>query len=300
MNGRREEAAWTDYWGSGGGDGGGCLPQGLGRIDGPLARLWGEAARTLPRGARILDLATGDGIVLRAMQAERPDLKLVGIDSAVRLPAAPRGIRLRAGVRMEALPLADDGIDFATSQFGFEYGESQPIAAELGRVVAPGGGFRFVIHHADSPILNHNRDRRAALVWAAVESGLLDRARAFATARQRMPLPVPASFREAVAEARRAFPGQPVAAEFAAAVQQTLELGRRAPGETLLRTLQALGDKARHEIARIDALGDAACGAERIASMRETLRAAGFVPGEPSVIHDRDFPLAWLLYGGTA
>jgi ubiquinone/menaquinone biosynthesis C-methylase UbiE len=297
MNDHREEAAWTDYWGSSGAAGGGCLPQGLGGIDGPLARLWRETARTLPRGARILDLATGDGIVLRAMQAERPDLKLIGIDSAARLPAAPKGIRLRAGIRMEALPLSDGGIDFATSQFGFEYGESSPIAAELGRVVAAGGGFRFVIHHAGSPIVSHNRSRRAALVWATVESGLLDRARAFARARQHMPLPIPPSFREAVAEARRAFPGQDVAAEFAAAVQQALELGRRSPGETL-RALHALDDKARHEVARIDALGEAACGADRIASLREMLQAAGFAPGEPTIIHhDRDLALAWLLAG---
>ena len=47
-----------------------------------------HAARLLPRGARVLDVGTGDGRIAAAILARRPDLQIEGIDVLVRDAAA--------------------------------------------------------------------------------------------------------------------------------------------------------------------------------------------------------------------
>ena len=301
MTGPSGEAAWTDYWASAGpgSQGGGCLPKAMQQVEASLARGWREAARSLRRGARVIDLATGDGVVLRAMRAERADLKLIGVDSATVLPPAPRGVSLRSGVRMEKLPFADNHAELVTSQFGYEYGDTARIAGEVVRLLKPSGGLRFVLHHSASPIVAHNLERRRALAWAAVENGLIGKARALATARSRVDIPTPPAFGAAVAEAKRLFPTQDVATEFATAVWQAVELGRRSPPAETLRALSVLEGKAANEMARIDALGGAASDEYRIAGIARELAAAGVRIDEPTTLGENGAgrPLAWLLVG---
>jgi hypothetical protein len=287
---------WAEFWRGGGG----CLPQAAGGTAGLLARCWQDFAAPLARKAELLDLATGDGAVLKTVRAARPDLRLLGVDRAPRLPAAPPGIKLRAGVRMEALPFPAGRFAAVTSQFGFEYGEIGAIAREVARVLAASGRFRFVVHHRSSLLLAHNQARRAGLRWAVEDSELLQQARALVRARARAALPTPERFRQAPAEARQLDAGGGVAAEIATAVLQTLDLGRARPSELSLGALDDLERKARGEIARIDALVAAARDEPAIAEIEHALRAAGLhlqtraelreTPGAP--------PLAWLLSGG--
>jgi ubiquinone/menaquinone biosynthesis C-methylase UbiE len=218
---------WAEFWQAGVGA---CLPKAGGGTAGLLARCWQDFAAALPRKAELLDLATGDGAVLKTIRAARADLRLIGVDSAPRLPAAPQGIKLLAAVRMEALPFPAGRFAAVTSQFGFEYGETGAIAREVARVLAPSGRYRFVVHHHSSQVLAHNQARRAGLRWAVEDSQLLQQARALVHARSRAALPTPERFRQAPAQARQLAAGAGVAAEIATAVLQTLEMGRaRAP-----------------------------------------------------------------------
>ena len=294
---------WADFWEAGGaGPESGCLPKALSLIDAAQRKLWGEAVRSLPRRARVLDLATGDGAVLGKIRDARPDLVLVGVDSSPKLPPSPKGIALHAGVAIEDLPFADDSFDLVTSQFGFEYGETQRAAVEVARVAKPGASFAFIIHHADGPIVAHNRARRGAIHWAVAESGALGRARALVGARAGLPIPTPASFHRAVAEAGARFPEQPVAAEFMTAVLQTLELGRNYPPVQSLDALQTLESRGRNEIGRIDALLAAACGSEKIEILAQQLRDAGLEPRPEQLVHEKQGkrPFAWHLSGHKA
>lgn len=296
----RSEAAWSDFWGAGGGGPeSGCLPKGLQRIDAVQRRVWADAAAPLAPGARVLDLATGDGAVLGKIRASRTDLKLTGVDSATRLPPAPKGTTLRPRVAMEALPFLDGSVDLVTSQFGYEYGDRAAIAREVARVLAPGGRYAFIVHHADGPIVAHNQARRAGLGWAVVQSGLLAQAKALVRARLLTPLPTPQRFRDAPAEARRLYPAQNVAEEFTTAILLTLELGRSHPPAAQSEALAQLESKGRNEMARIDALAAAACGEADVEAIREHLTKAGLAPSPAALLHEPGSaaPFAWLLSG---
>jgi SAM-dependent methyltransferase len=294
------EAAWADFWsGSGAGPESGCLPDGLRRIDAVQSRIWAGVVRPLARKARVLDLATGDGAVLGKIGKARGDLKLIGVDSSPVLPAGPKAARLMPGVTMEALPFPDGSFDLVTSQFGFEYGDTKRIAAEVRRVLREGGNFAFIIHHADGAIVAHNRGRSEALRWAARESGLLDKAAAVANSRKLVQLPTPRHFRDAPIEARRRFPRQSVAEEFATAVLQTLDMGSRHPPGESLQNLATLRGKAINEIARIEALCAAARDNRQIARLADQLKSAGLTAQAPVTLHEQEDgrPFAWLITG---
>ena len=291
---------WVSYWSRGPACGENvCLPNAEAGIGAVLDSAWRDFARRLPKRARILDLATGNGIVLQRLLAARRDLKLTGVDASAVLPPSPEPIRLIPATPMEELPFGDRSFEAVTSQFGVEYGDTALVASEVGRILCPGGLLCFVLHHRQSPIVSYNLARLDALAWAARESGLLERALRLAAVRRTAAMPTPDSFRVAVEEARRRYPAQPVAAEFAAAIVQTLDMGQRhEPVETIevLSTLQA---RSEDEIGRLEALERAACDGDRISAVARALAAAGLTiePARALTDPQSGAPLAWVLEG---
>ncbi|MEJ6677706.1 class I SAM-dependent methyltransferase, partial [Parasphingorhabdus sp.] len=79
----------------------------------------------------MLDLATGDGAVLKMIRRHRPDLRLVGIDASPTLPAAPKGIKLKPGISMKQLSFKSESFDAITSRFGFEYAGNKQSVDEI-------------------------------------------------------------------------------------------------------------------------------------------------------------------------
>jgi SAM-dependent methyltransferase len=289
---------WATYWARTPEDARPCLPNaddGPGRV---LRALWTSFARALPAKARVLDLATGGGIVPRALIAARRDLKPIGIDAAPTLPPPPPGVTLKAGVPMERLPFAASRFDAVTSQFGVEYGDVGNAAAEAARVLKPEGRFLFVVHHAGSRVVAHNRARAEALEWASRGNGLLDKAVALARARALAPLPTPPAFQAAIADARRRFPGQSVAEEFTAAIAQRLDMGRGRPAGETVAALEELRARAEGELGRIAALERAARDASGADAMVGMLQAAGLEVDPPGILKDAGAPLAWTIEGG--
>ena len=266
-------AAWGQYWRETSASGSGCA-SGAAGITAACAKIWREFAAALPREAKVLDLATGNGAVLAHLGSVRADLKLVGVDSAPDLGGAATGSdRLMAGVAMEALPFEGASLDAVTSQFGFEYGETPAIAREIARVLRPGGSLRLVIHHADSPVVAQGRARREGLRWALAPGSPLEQAANFAAARGLSSLPLPSALRSAPSEAARQFPGPSAASEIMTGMIQVLELGGpRAP--ELLRQLRG---KVAGELARLDALIEAARSGEGAETVRGELQAAGLI-----------------------
>jgi SAM-dependent methyltransferase len=111
-----------------------------------------EAAGIGP-GDRVLDVATGTGIVARfALESAAPGGPVTGLDCNPGMLKVARahgpGIAWRQGVA-EALPFADASFDAVTSQFGIMFFDDRVAALrEMWRVLAPGGRIAVAVWDA--------------------------------------------------------------------------------------------------------------------------------------------------------
>lgn len=300
MSGEADRTAWADYWASAGADGvrPACLPNAQNGIEPAQRRVWAAFAQTLPRRARVLDIGTGDGVVLATLSARR-DLELIGIDSAPTLPRAPRGIRLIANAGAEQMSFPDRHFDAVVSQFGYEYADTARSAAEVGRVLRNGGTVRMIVHHSGGPIVAHNRTRLSALRWSLGEATLLTRARGLVAARRVAALPTPDAFRGIVRDAQLRFGPSNGADELAQAVWQTLEAGRMRQEAEVVGMLDTLERRALAEILRVEGLLGAARDSEGMDDLSSEFAQAGVAiePPVPLAEDGTGLPCAWVLSG---
>jgi SAM-dependent methyltransferase len=100
----------------------------------------------LSKGERLLDIATGTGIVLRQARARRPDLgRVVGLDLTPGMLAVARD--RSEGLDIEfvegdalSLPFEDGSFDVVTCQQGLQFfPDREQALREVVRVLAPGG-----------------------------------------------------------------------------------------------------------------------------------------------------------------
>lgn len=159
--GGRDRDAWTLFWADSAQS---RCAAGAPQIWDALARHWGEFARSLPRGARVLDLGCGAGAVGRMLLSARDDLRITGVDAA-RVPRSklPQ-MELLSETDMESLPFEDGSFDAVVSQFGYEYSRTQDSADEVARVLSPGAELSFLVHHSQSSIVRANREHLGAVV----------------------------------------------------------------------------------------------------------------------------------------
>ena len=265
---------WGDFWaqnararpGQASPDGGGCLPARWAAIEDAQRSAWQSFVGPLPNKARLLDLATGDGRVLRWIRDNRGDLSLTGTDLAPTLPEAPEGTRTQGGIAMEDLPFEPDSFEAVTSQFGFEYGDTRAGAEQVARVLAPGGLVGLLVHRGDGPILEHNRARRDQIGWVLRDKRLMEATRQALSA----PQGAQQAHDTAAAAAREGaerFGSTSPAWEIAEAVRRTIVMGARSGVQSIVDTIGSIERHATNEVGRIDSL-EGAC---RVADAREKL-----------------------------
>lgn len=104
-----------------------------------------------PPGARVLDVATGTGMVAAELLARAASCTVVGLDQSAEMLSAARarfaGEESEVGQRVElvegeaeALPFADTSFDALTFTYLLRYVDDPPATiGELARVVRPGG-----------------------------------------------------------------------------------------------------------------------------------------------------------------
>jgi SAM-dependent methyltransferase len=288
---------WEQFWAAEQ-RGRGCLSGAPQPLELAQRHFWQEFATRLPKGARVLDLGTGNGIVMKWLVSTRRDLKPLGVDFATRIPPTPKGCRVRAGVRMEALPLPDGSQDAVVSQFGVEYGELPKVLAEIRRVLKASGRVALMTHRVGGPILEHNQRRRASLAWALESADLVVKAKASLSLRH-IGLAMAPALRAAPAEAAARFGPGSAAWEFAEALVQTLLLGRGDSDSALLSAIDELEAKARSEIGRIDALERACLAVADAAELQRQFAASGLGLVSSTAVQEkagrRAFADAWLL-----
>jgi len=157
-----QASAWTTFWEEQGPQSR-CLAAASPRVHQNLSDHWRSFAVSLKPATRVLDVGCGAGNVARAFAAQRCDLNVIGVDVAdIEFCKQPR-VELLAATAMESLPFARASFGAAVSQFGYEYARAEQAARELGRVLAGGARFSFLIHHAHSPISRSERIHNQAL-----------------------------------------------------------------------------------------------------------------------------------------
>jgi SAM-dependent methyltransferase len=171
--------SWTAYWRSG--RGASCF-EGC-DTELRLTQVWNEFVDMLADGARLLDLATGNGTVVRSCaaraRARNVRLHIDAVDASEIDPPRHvadaeqlfRDVRFRGTTRLEALPFPDAAFDAVVSQFGFEYASEEQAAAEAVRVLAPGGRLRFIMHARDGAVSRDIGLRLERLRSALAEKG---------------------------------------------------------------------------------------------------------------------------------
>lgn len=293
---------WNHYWHS---DRiASCLDgAGARNYDESISAGWRAFFGGLPERSRILDLCTGNGAVAilaaETSLASAKAFEIVAVDQADIDPPAYLSrhqpelaiITFRPGTRVEALPFADDSFDVVVSQFGVEYSDLPVTLAELGRVIAPGGHTRLVLHAAEGQVSADARKviADADFLLTTIDlPGVARRCFVAVTTAERTANAGEAAHREA----------RESLAAFEAALEQT---ARRIPaaadsqmlrncGSVLLDTfkrharleveqLVAKAEEVRtnilHHRGRLQALVDAAVTRDDLGLIAETLRAEG-------------------------
>jgi SAM-dependent methyltransferase len=274
----RTREAWTAFWQEPGQSR--CIA-GATDVLAALDLHWTSFAPALSAKARVLDLGCGAGAVGRALLAERRDLHITGVDFAkIPLTLQPH-LELLSDVPMESLPFADASFAAATSQFGFEYSQTEKTAAEMARVLAPGAPFSFLIHHAGSAVVANDRARLAALLIFLDET----MRSAFCAGE--------ASFTTRMASLQNKYPHDALVADLANALSSRLS---RAPRERLA-IWTAVEDALAPELCLAKALNVSCVAADEMERWIEPLRADCTIRSV-TVLPDPDGdPIAWRIEG---
>lgn len=161
---------WTLFWQSDQLDS--CVPVADPGAGDRLRSVWRAFFDSLPAGARILDLGTGNGsLASQAVEVSRSKpaafsvegVDLADVDPARFVSSATdllREVRFHPGTPMEALPFPDERFDAVCSQYGIEYSDTGASLPETLRVLRPGGGFRFLLHAASGVLKDRCRTQR--------------------------------------------------------------------------------------------------------------------------------------------
>ncbi|RJY08780.1 class I SAM-dependent methyltransferase [Aurantiacibacter aquimixticola] len=301
MTDAQTNEAWNTFWERQtrtSGKGGGCLPEAWAAIDRVRARFWQQFAKRLPRGAKVLDLATGDGLVMAYMLEARRDLKPVGIDYATALPDAPKGTKMLGGVRMEELPFDGGKFDAVVSQFGFEYGDIPAVAKEIARVLNANGRVGIMSHRKDGPIVAHNRNRKAQIAWAIEEQDLLTVARNSLSLRNSGNSTMPEAIAQAPEKGAAAHGPSSAAWEIAEAIRRTLHLGRQDDPANVIAVLDDIERQASNELGRIASLERAAEAASDSDAVIAAMEQAGLELIEEVQLRDGRSPNSFAVYRG--
>ena len=119
-----------------------------------LEGFWRDVFSVARPGARVLQIGGGAGEV------------------AVWAAEAGRDLKVKAGVRAEAMAAKSGAYDMVISNFAIEYADRDAAIGELERVMAPGGCTVMALHSADSVVTGSNRRTLQTHAWLTEAAAL--------------------------------------------------------------------------------------------------------------------------------
>ncbi len=291
--------------------------------DGVVLEFWEEKFRELPSGARILDIAAGNGAIatIAAQVGRKHDrsffvaatdiadihAELVG-DEETKL--ARKSIEFHSRTPCERQPFDSGYFNIVTSQFGFEYSDIEKTLGEIRRVLMPGGKFVAVGHHVDSTLI------RAAEVERDIYFRALDELDVFAALRRYLeaigePAEDPKLLRKALKKARplsdainskmdefRSIHGSDERSIFIVGVISYIV--QNAMRTTLAERLAAVDETrnfCQHHRARLNDMVNAALDQQKIDALTLAAHAAGFESAHSLKLFAEDNQLAgWQIH----
>ncbi|WNO61971.1 class I SAM-dependent methyltransferase [Rheinheimera sp. MMS21-TC3] len=173
--------AWNSYWLSGLVHS--CLGKFVESPDSAINQFWHAQFAKLTAGKRVLDLATGNGALPKLLLNEIKNIQIDAVDLAQIAPPwlsaeNQHNVRFHSGVNMEMLPFSAEEFDLVISQFGLEYANWPQALDDAARVCKHSGSFAFVMHHADSLILQLAKVELQHQQSLLASDGLLEMAKA--------------------------------------------------------------------------------------------------------------------------
>lgn len=284
--------AWDAYWHSP--RLAACLRNEKGNYGGVIGDTWREWFGRLPRGARLLDVATGNGAValLALEHSDRTGLDwditatdAARIDPPAALPqlAEPlRRIRFLGETPAEALPFEDDHFHALTGQYAIEYTDMPRTLTEAARVLQPEGRLMFITHRKDSTVYRET-ERQLELVRALMDLRLAPRVEALLTAAEGSPEAERARARfddgaaKAVGLLRRSDgQGRTFLSQYLERLGALYQSRRETGIDGALRALGELDADVRAHRDRLRALRAAALSREGVRRTRALLERSGF------------------------
>ncbi len=162
---------WSEYWSDGNLT---SLPGDFREnYDGEIAAFWHAQFHHVPEHGKLIDLCTGNGAVALLAAAwfrsRSRAMQLYGVDAASINPRAIArkypglaqllsSITLIGGCPVEDIDLPSNEFDLVTSQYGIEYCDGPKAAAQVFRLLKPGGRFAFISHAISTDIIRYMED----------------------------------------------------------------------------------------------------------------------------------------------
>ena len=290
---------WSDFWQQGF-----VTTFGPGMPDnykGVIADFWSSQFERLGDGARILDIATGNGAVaiLAAKTARKQDktFAITGCDLATINPqvtaseevqALRAGLRFRSNTACEKLPFDKGAFEFVSSQFGLEYCKIPQVLGEIRRVLVPGGKFVAIAHHGDSNLLKAAHSEVQVYRALLKDMNLFGRVRAYFGAlgnplnqeELRMAInkakPLSTSVNEAVASMKKRYPDSECARQMLAAINSLAQGAARVQSKQRLRTLAMVSEDFEMAGERLEDMVKAGLDGDAIDRLHALARTSAF------------------------
>jgi ubiquinone/menaquinone biosynthesis C-methylase UbiE len=277
--------------------------------------VWVEFFASLPDGARIVDLGTGNGpiplIAKDVAAAAGRSFEIHGVDLAQIAPERDvadgamlfAGIRFHPGTSAERLPFESASVDAVTGQYALEYTDVPRVMAEVSRVLAPGSRAQFITHHRESVVVINAGPTFRQFEVLFEETRLLRKLRRFleserggggkarAAARD-----LESAMREAESVQSHTTFSQPALAMALDAARQVLAARSAAPPAQLQARIDGAERELRGAFRRLQDLTRCALGADDVARYSELAIQAGLQPEAPApLLHLGRNLIGWRL-----